>query len=125
MGWRTAILVRSLSPPAPRKHCQSNYGFTWNTTLLLNVPLGVVTSSVPVVAPTGTVVLIAVFLDTVNVAGVPLKVTLVVPVRPFPRIRTLAPTVPAVGTDCTNRARPTDSWKTVPMLLAPPPWVTP
>lgn len=35
------------------------YGVTWKTTLLLSVlPLAVVTSTVPVVAPVGTVVLI-------------------------------------------------------------------
>jgi hypothetical protein len=44
--------------------------------LLLSISLGVVTSTEPVVAPAGTVVLISVFDATVKVAGVPLKVTL-------------------------------------------------
>jgi len=42
-------------------------------TLLDNVPLPVVTSIVPVVAPAGTVALMSVAETTVNVAGVPLS----------------------------------------------------
>jgi len=49
--------------------------------LLVNVPLGVVTCTLPVVAPVGTVVVIWVSDTTVNAAEVPLKVTSVEPVR--------------------------------------------
>lgn len=71
---------------------------TRNTTLLLSVFLVVFTSTVPVVAPEGTLVLISDFDMTVNFAAVPLKVTLVAPVRFVPRILTAAPTLPEVGT---------------------------
>jgi hypothetical protein len=55
-------------------------GVTRKFTLLVNVRLGVVTLIFPVVAPLGTVVVIAVPAElTVNVAAVPLKVTLVAP----------------------------------------------
>jgi hypothetical protein len=47
--------------------------------LLESVPPGVTTWTVPVVAPAGTVVVISDGETTVNVAGVPLKVTLVAP----------------------------------------------
>ena len=80
----------------------------------------------PVVAPVGTVVVISDFDFTVNVAAVPLKVTLVAPVRLVPRIVTAAPTAPEVGCVSTNGPRPTDRLKTVPQpngaqLLALPP----
>ena len=97
-------------------------GVTWKITLLLSVPLGVVTSTVPVVAPAGTVVLISVPEATVNVAAVLLKLTLtlVVPVRLFPKIRTGAPTFAELGTVCTNGPRPTDRLYIVPRLSVPP-----
>lgn len=41
------------------------------TMLLVSVPLGVVTCTLPVVAPEGTVVVISELETTVNVAGVP------------------------------------------------------
>jgi hypothetical protein len=50
--------------------------------------------TVPVVAPTGTVVVISDFETTVKAAAVPLKVTLVLPVNSVPRIVTAAPTDP-------------------------------
>src|ERR1017187_2371379 len=89
-------------------------------TLLESVPLGVTTWTVPVVAPVGTVVVIKYRDLTVNVAAVPLKVTLVAPVRSVPRILTAAPTLPEVGSTSTNGPKPTDRLKTVPQLLAPP-----
>lgn len=95
-------------------------GVTWKITLLLSVPLGVVTSTVPVVAPAGTVVLISVPEATVNVAAVLLKLTLVVPVRLFPKIRTGAPTLAELGTVCTNGPRSTDRLYIVPRLSVPP-----
>ena len=54
---------------------------TWKGTLLVSVPLGVTTWTLPVVAPAGTSVVIKELETTVNVAAVPLKVTLVAPVR--------------------------------------------
>ena len=51
--------------------------------LLKSVPPGVTTSILPLVAPSGTEVVIAVPAElTVKLEGVPLKVTLVVPVSP-------------------------------------------
>jgi hypothetical protein len=69
------------------------YGATRNTTLLESVLLDVTTTTGPLVAPAGTVVLITELASTVNVAGVPLKVTLVAPFRLVPRILTVAPTL--------------------------------
>ena len=76
--------------------------------MLLSVFVGVVTLTKPVVAPVGTVVLISVLERTVNVAGVPLKVMLVEPVRLFPRTVTAFPTLSEVGFVFTNGPRPTD-----------------
>jgi hypothetical protein len=56
--------------------------------LLDKVPLGVTASIFPEVAPAGTVVVITALADTVKIAGVPLKVTLVATHSPAcPRIR--------------------------------------
>lgn len=78
------------------------------------MPPGVVTSTRPVVAPVGTVVVISDAETTVNVAAVPLNVTLVAPVRSVPRILTAAPTVPEVVCVSTNGARPRDILKIAP-----------
>jgi hypothetical protein len=51
---------------------------------------------------------------TVNAAALPLKVTLEAPVRSVPRIMTVAPAPPEVGSVFTNGSRPTDKLKTVP-----------
>ena len=48
--------------------------------------------NLPVVAPVGTVVVISEAETTVNVAAVPLNVTLVAPVKFVPRILTAVPT---------------------------------
>ena len=90
------------------------YGKTWKGTLLLSVPLGVVTVTVPVVAPVGTLVSIAEAVTLSRGAVVPLKVMLVVPVRLFPRMITFIPTLPKVGLVFTNGPSPTDSLNTVP-----------
>jgi hypothetical protein len=82
------------------------YG-TWKDTLLESVPLGVTTLTSPVVAPAGTVVVISELDTTVNWAAVPLKVTLVAPVRLVPRMLTAAP-APEAGCVSTNGPRPTD-----------------
>jgi len=76
---------------------QMNHPRTWKGTLLTSVPLGVATWTFPVVAPAGTVVVISESETTVNVATVPLKLTLVAPVRFVPRISRAAPTAPKVG----------------------------
>ena len=65
------------SHPSSRKL----YGLTRNTTLLLSVPVLVVTTTLPVVAPLGTLARIWVLEITRNVAATPLKVTLVEPSR--------------------------------------------
>jgi len=62
--------------------------------LLFSVLLGVVTVTKPVVAPVGTVVVMSERETTVNTAAVPLKLTLVAPVRPVPGISTAAPALP-------------------------------
>ena len=61
------------------------------------MPLGVVTLTVPDVAPAGTAVVISVSEMTENAAGVPLKLTPVDPVKLYPRIITLDPALPEVG----------------------------
>ena len=102
-------------------------GVTRKITLLESVPEGVTTLTVPVVAPAGTVVVIKEAETTLNVAAVPLNVTLVAPVSLVPRILTAAPTLPDVGSVFTNGPRPTDRLKTVPNAdpLAPPSPVVP
>ena len=82
------------------------YGVTRKTTLLTSVPCDVVTLTLPVVAPAGTVVVISELDTTVNVAITPLKLTLVAPVKLFPKIVTLAPILPEEGSVSTNALRP-------------------
>ncbi|MGA9162630.1 MAG: hypothetical protein WB297_17440, partial [Actinomycetota bacterium] len=66
---------------------------------LVAVPSGLVTAIGPVVAPAGTVAVIFCALSIVNVADVPLKVTLVTfgPLKLWPWIVTEVPTGPLVG----------------------------
>jgi hypothetical protein len=92
-------------------------GLTLKFTLLVKVPLGVTTWTLPVVAPLGTAVLISVLETTANVAAVPLNVTLVEPVRLFPRIRMRCPTLPEVGNVSTKGPSPTARLKTVPQPI--------
>jgi hypothetical protein len=70
---------------------------TVNALALVAVPAGVVTLSVPVVAPAGTVAWIAVAEVTVKLALTPLNATAVAPVKFVPLIVTLLPTGPLVG----------------------------
>ena len=58
---------------------------------LFAVPLGVVTLMFPVLAPLGKTAVICVLLFTVNVAAVPLKETLVAPVKLVPVMVTVFP----------------------------------
>src|ERR1022692_159717 len=90
---------------------------TLKATLLLSVPLGVVTATVPVVAPPGTVVVISEPDTTVNIAAVPLNFTPIVPVRLVPKMVTGCPTRPDVGFVSTNGLSPTERLKTVPKPL--------
>ena len=92
------------------------YGDTSKRTLLLSVRSGVTTSTVPLVAPVGTVVVISEFETTSKTAGVPLKLTLVAPIRSFPRMSTLESVVPITGSVFTNGSKPTESLNTVPPL---------
>lgn len=62
------------------------HGSTRKGTLLFRVPFDVVTSTNPLVAPTGTVALRKVPESTAKAAGVPLNVTPVVPLKPWPKI---------------------------------------
>jgi hypothetical protein len=100
------------------------YG-TWKDTLLESIPLGVTTLTSPVLAPEGTLVLISELDTTVNLAAMPLKVTLVAPVRLVPRILMAVPTAPEEGCVSTNGPKPTARLKIVPSLLAPPAAVVP
>ena len=64
---------------------------------LVAVPPGVMTLTVPVVAPAGTVAWIAVAEFTMNVAPTPLNRTAVAPLKFVPLIVTLNPTGPLAG----------------------------
>ncbi len=74
---------------------------------LVAVPSGFVTAIGPVVAPDGTVAVIFCGLSIVNVADVPLKVTLVTsgPLKLLPWIATEVPTGPLVGENERDRRR--------------------
>ena len=75
--------------------------------LLVSVPLGVVTTTGPVVAPLGTTVVMKVSLTTVKLlAATPLKVTEVVPDKRWPRIWAGFPVLPVGTTSATNGLRP-------------------
>ena len=93
--------------------------------MLDSVPLGSVTSTLPLVAPEGTVVTIWDGDNDVMAAGVPLKVTLAGAVRFVPRIWMVAPTVAAEGRVLTKGPRPADRRNTVPSFHAPPLAVVP
>ena len=67
-------------------------GINRKSRLLMSVPDGVLTLTLPLVAPTGTAVLISEIETTVNFAGTPLKLTWLAPVRLVPRILTIVPT---------------------------------
>ena len=80
--WQTVWLL----VPAPEESVIVFVGFTARLLLLVAVPLGVVTLTVPVVAPLGIVAAIVVELVTENAAAVPLKLTAVAPVKLVPEI---------------------------------------
>ncbi len=72
-------------------------GFTVNVLALVAVPNELATVSLPVVAPAGTVAVIFVSEFMVNVAWVPLNVTLVAVLKFVPLMVTGTPTAPLVG----------------------------
>jgi hypothetical protein len=84
----------------------ANFQLTRKFTLLVKVLLGVFTFTGPVVAPLGMVVVISVLEATLKLAALPLKVTLVVPVKLFPRIMTAAPNSPEAGSVRTKGPNP-------------------
>src|SRR5579871_1379778 len=104
-------------------------GITTNGLLLRSVPLGVVTVAYPVVAPAGTVAFINVSETTVNVAGVPLSETSVVPMKPWPRMPPTWPIFPEGRTNATNGPAPISRLNAVPQPInphtMPPPEVNP
>ena len=73
---------------------------------------------VPLVAPVGTVVVISVADTTVNDDEVPLKLTLVVPVRFVPRMIVEDPTFPCGASTFTNGPRPVANLKIEPQPSA-------
>jgi hypothetical protein len=70
---------------------------TVKSATLVATPPGVVSETLPVVAPVGTVAVTDVAVLVVNVAVVPLNLTEVTPVRFVPVMTTLVPTLPLVG----------------------------
>jgi len=66
------------------------------------------------VAPAGTVAVISVAETTVNRAAVPLKLTLVAPVKSVPSIFTAPPTLPTWGSIFTKGESPMEILYTVP-----------
>ena len=73
-----------------------------------------VTLIFPVVAPFGTLALRYVLETTVNVVAFPLNVTLVAPLRLFPRILIDCPALPKLGFAVTQGPSPVDKLYTVP-----------
>jgi hypothetical protein len=112
---RLSPVITTLVPTGPLVGSKLEIvGVTRKATLLVSVPCGVTTLTLPVVAPVGTVVVISELETTLKAAAVPLNVTLVAPVRLVPRILTGFPTLPEVVCVSTNGPRPTDRLKTVP-----------
>jgi len=83
-------------------------GLGFGVLLLSVLPLEVVTCTVPVVAPAGTVARISLADTAVKVAGAALNVTSDAPVRLFPRIITCAPAPPPMGESWMKGPSPID-----------------
>lgn len=115
--------VSSRNPAA--RNWNETYGVTRNFTLLFSVPDLMVTETVPLVAPAGTVAVRKEFDPFVNAAVVPLKLTAVTVERLPPRMVMVAPALPVAGSSFTNAWRPLLKLKTVPSSPVPPPLVTP
>jgi hypothetical protein len=103
---------------------------TVNRTPLLGGSAGIVTTTFPVVAPDGTSTSISLGFQSVGVAAVPLKVTLLVPwlfPKSEPKIETDCPTEPEllpVGVDRNEIEGGDTTVKLIPLLAAPPEYVT-
>src|SRR5579864_6700825 len=94
------------------------YGNTLTSHCLVNIPVRAVTMTRPVVAPSGTVAVISASEITLKeLAGTPLKLTAVAPVRPEPRIWVTELTLPLETTNFTNGPRPTSKLNAVPGAL--------
>jgi hypothetical protein len=105
--------------------CRENQGSTWKGKSLESVPLGVTTLTSPVFALVGTIVMISEAETTWKAAVVPLKVTLVAPVKSVPIIFISSPALPTRGRVSIKGLRPIDRLKIVPSLLVPPEYVVP
>src|ERR1700730_15200127 len=92
------------------------HGHTLKSPSLTSVPAGVVTWTLPVVTPEGTLARIRVFETTLKIAGVPLKLTAVAPLRSVPKISMRSSAAPKEGWSLTNGPRPTDRLYIVPQL---------
>jgi hypothetical protein len=84
-------------PLAGLKPLTAGGSVTVKLPVLVAVPFGVVTPTGPLVAPAGTVAVIWLSLSTRKLAAVPLKSTVLAPVKPLPAIVTLVPTGPLAG----------------------------
>ena len=78
-------------------HWSSSVAVTVNAALVVAVPLGVVTLILPLVAPTGTLVVIFKLDITLKLAVVPLNLTAVAPFKFKPEIVIFLPTSPCFG----------------------------
>jgi hypothetical protein len=95
---KLAPLIVTLDPITPLDGVKPLIlGATMKSSALVAVPAGFVTVIFPVVALAGTVVVILISELRVKVAGMPLNLTDVVPVKFVPSIVTLAPTAPLGG----------------------------
>ena len=93
-------------------------GATPKFTSLNSVPPGVTTRTLPVVAPAGTVVVISELETTVKGAAVPLKLTLVAPVRLVPRMVTGDPKHRRGGQSLDEGAQPHIQAEDLPRAIA-------
>ena len=92
------VMFCPMDPLAGVKEVMEGVGMTVKLVALLAVPPGVVTESLPLLAPLGTDAVMEVALTKVNViAGVPLNLTAVAPVKLLPVIVTFCPIGPLTG----------------------------
>ena len=96
-------------------------GITRNFTLLVRMPVAVLTVTTPPVAPLGTVAVKKVSELIVKLDGFPLKVTDVVPFKPWPRIPIDVPTLAALVTNPAYALRLALRLKNTPAPALPPP----
>src|ERR1700733_9648688 len=80
-------------------------GITRKFILLFRLPPGIVTVTMPVFAPAGTVAVRKVSEDILNVAAVPSNETPVALLNPWPRIPIDFPTLPEVGSSAAYGAK--------------------